>query len=249
MRSNIDNIPCPLCRTENAGAFSQDKRRDYYQCRVCSLVFVPSQQFLSAEDEKKRYDLHRNSPEDLDYHRFLNRLLTPLQQRLSPGSTGLDFGSGPEPVLAGMFEDAGHSMTLYDHFYAPVPAALEKQYDFITATEVVEHLHDPKKELDRLWACLKPGGLLGIMTKCAVERGAFSQWHYKNDLTHVSFFSRATFTWLALQWNADLTFADSDVFLFQKNPVCHLHRVLLRENIPNEITPRAVSGQAVDRRQ
>ena len=31
-----------------------------------------------------------------------------------------------------------------------------------TATEVVEHLRHPGKELDRLWSLLKPGGNLGI---------------------------------------------------------------------------------------
>jgi hypothetical protein len=190
-------------------------------------VFVPSWQFLPAEDEKKRYDLHQNSPEDLNYRRFLSRVFIPMQRCLTPGSSGLDFGSGPEPTLSMMFEEAGHSMTLFDYFYEQVPAVLEKQYDFITATEVVEHLHDPKKELERLWACLKQGGRLGIMTKLAVEQDAFEHWHYKNDLTHVCFFSRATFTWLALQWNADLTFADSDVVLFHKKPVSSPPQVVI----------------------
>jgi 2-polyprenyl-3-methyl-5-hydroxy-6-metoxy-1,4-benzoquinol methylase len=110
-------------------------------------------------------------------------------------------------------------MTLFDHFYEPVPVGLEQQYDFITATEVVEHLHDPKKELERLWACLKQGGWLGIMTNTVVDQDAFTQWYYKNDLTHVCFFSRTTFAWLALQWHAEVVFADSDVVLFYKKPV------------------------------
>ncbi len=219
MSSPIDNTPCPLCRTEKVREYSQDKRRNYYQCQICSLVFVPFRQFLSAEDEKKRYDLHQNSPQDVNYRRFLSRLFFPLQQHLTPGSQGLDFGSGPEPTLSRMFVDAGHTMTLFDYFYEPVPAVLEQQYDFITATEVVEHLHDPQKELERLWTCLKPGGWLGIMTNLSVDRDAFTQWYYKNDLTHVCFFSRTTFAWLALQWHAEVIFADSDVALFHKMPV------------------------------
>lgn len=219
MKSSINNTACPLCRTEKIREYSRDKHRTYYQCRVCSLVFVPSWQFLSAEDEKKRYDLHQNSPQDLDYRRFLSRLFIPLQQKLTPGSHGLDFGSGPEPTLSRMFEEAGHTMTLFDHFYEPVPAVLEQQYDFITATEVVEHLHDPRKELERLWTCLKQGGWLGIMTKAAVPQDTFPQWYYKNDPTHVCFFFRATFTWLALQWYAELVFVGSDVVLFRKSGV------------------------------
>jgi len=207
---------CPLCRCDNARNYFQDRRRDFYQCALCSLVYVPRRQFLSAEDEKKRYDLHRNSPSDPGYRCFLSRIFLPLHRLLAPQSEGLDFGSGPAPSLSRMFEEAGHSMTVYDNFYERVPAALERRYDFITATEVVEHLQDPNHELERLWACLKEGGWLGIMTAHVAEQEAFPQWYYKNDLTHVCFFSRQTFAWLALQWNADLTFADGDVVLFRK---------------------------------
>ena len=186
------------------------------RCQVCSLVFVPPWQFVSAEEEKSRYDLHQNSPEDQGYRSFLSRIFIPMQKCLTPESCGLDFGSGPAPALSVMFEEAGHSMTIFDYFYEHAPSVFERQYDFITATEVVEHLHNPKEELERLWACLKQGGRLGIMTKLAPEHNAFSCWHYKNDPTHVCFFSQATFQWLALQWDADMTFADKDVVLLHK---------------------------------
>jgi hypothetical protein len=179
-------------------------------------VFVPPAFFLQAEEEKRRYDLHRNSPDDPGYCRFLSRLFLPLQRSLPSGSSGLDFGSGPAPTLSRMFEAAGFSITLYDRFYDPDPAALERQYDFITAAEVVEHLHEPGRELDRLWSCLRPGGKLGIMTQPAAEPEAFARWHYQNDPTHVCFFSPATFSWMAVRWDAELTVADADVFLFHK---------------------------------
>lgn len=204
------------------------------------MVFVPPRQFLSAEAEKKRYDLHRNSPRDTGYRRFLSRLFIPLEGCLAPGSFGLDFGSGPEPTLSLMFEETGHSMTNFDRYYAPVRAVLEKQYDFITATEVVEHLHDPRQELERLWACLKPGGRLGIMTQPAVEQDAFPTWHYKNDLTHVCFFSAATFTWLAVRWNAELTFLERDVALFRKRPAVKVFNTGKPANVP--VVPKDVPG-------
>ena len=209
-------LSCPLCRAEKVHEFFQDKRRNYMRCHVCNLVFVPPSQFLSAADEKGRYDLHQNSPYDLEYRSFLSRIYIPMQNCLNPGSCGLDFGSGPEPTLSLMFEEAGHFMTIFDYFYEHVPSALERQYDFITATEVVEHLHHPIMELERLWACLKDGGILGIMTKPAPDQDAFPSWHYKNDPTHVCFFSQITFKWLADKWGAELTFADKDVAIFYK---------------------------------
>ena len=80
----------------------------------------------------------------------------------------------------------------------------------------MEHLHQPKLELERLWGCLKASGWLGIMTKRVLDAEAFSTWHYKNDDTHVCFFSVETFQWLAEQWGATLTIAADDVVLLQK---------------------------------
>jgi len=177
---------------------------------------VPQKQFLSEDEEKARYEQHNNSPDDPLYRNFLGRLFTPLSSRLKPGSEGLDFGSGPGPTLSLMFEEAGYSMAIFDYFFANNPVVFNKHYDFITATEVVEHLHQPAEELDKLWNCLKPGGWLGIMTKQRVSLEAFNNWHYKRDPTHVCFFSRKTFHWLADRWNTNVKFIDKDIVLFYK---------------------------------
>lgn len=215
--SKITGNVCPLCKATNVSKTCQDRWRDYFRCATCKLVFVPPVHFLSAEEEKSRYDLHQNSPGDKDYRQFLSRLFIPMRQRLMPGSHGLDFGSGPGPTLSVMFEEVGYSMEIYDYFYAREPSLFEKRYDFITATEVVEHLHDPKKDLDRLWTCLKPGGNLGVMTKLLPDSDDFAHWRYKDDPTHICFFSRSTFEWLAAYWQTELTFADQDVILFNKS--------------------------------
>ena len=115
-----------------------------------------------------------------------------------------------------MFEELGHTVAIYDHFYAKNPVALQQPYDFITATEVVEHLHDPATILSKLWTLLRPNGFLGLMTKLVQDQDAFAKWHYKNDLTHVCFFSKGTFEWLANQWQARLEFFHNDVILLSK---------------------------------
>ena len=212
----IKNPVCPLCKTLECNVFFHDKCRDYFQCPTCCLIFVPPGQFLSIDEERAEYDLHENIPDDPAYRRFLGRLFLPMQERIKADSCGLDFGSGPGPTLSLMFEECGHLMEIYDKFYAKNPRVLEKQYDFITATEVVEHLRNPEAALSRLWECLKTGGWFGIMTKLAIGKTAFAQWHYKNDLTHVCFFSRDTFRWLAGRWQANLVFIDKDVILFNK---------------------------------
>ncbi|NIC37488.1 class I SAM-dependent methyltransferase [Halomonas desiderata] len=207
---------CPLCASPHSRHFHRDARRDYYRCENCRLAFVPPEQRLSPEQERAVYDQHENRPDDPGYRRFLSRLFEPLQHRLAPGASGLDFGAGPGPTLSLMFEEAGHPMSIYDPFYAPDAGVLERRYDFITATEVVEHLFAPGRELARLAALLPPGGWLGLMTKRVTGEEAFARWHYILDPTHVCFFSEASFECLAEHLGMSVEFPGADVALLQK---------------------------------
>jgi cyclopropane fatty-acyl-phospholipid synthase-like methyltransferase len=98
---------------------------------------------------------------------------------------------------------------------------LDQKYDFITSTEVVEHLYKPKEVLDRLWSILNEKGLLCLLTQVYPEKDAFVKWYYKNDPTHVCFFSLETMQWLADEWQADLEILAKDVFIFKKKPTGH----------------------------
>lgn len=179
------------------------------------LAFVPKPYWLGPEDEKAVYDLHRNDPKDEGYRKFLSRLSTPFSERLAPNRKGLDFGCGPGPALPFLFEAHGHAMDRYDPYYQNDPSVFGRTYDFICATEVVEHLRDPHKEFDQLFRMLKRGGWLGIMTKLVIDKDAFSRWHYIRNMTHVCFYCRETFQYLAKQFQADLVFLEKDVILFR----------------------------------
>lgn len=207
---------CPLCTSVDTDLYHRDVRREYHCCRRCALVFVPPAFRLAPEAERAVYDQHENTPDDPGYRRFLSRLFVPLRERLSDGACGLDFGAGPGPTLSVMFEEVGHPMAIYDPFYAPDPSVLEHTYDFITATEVAEHLFSPGRELARLAARLRPGGWLGLMTKRVTDHAAFTQWHYILDPTHVSFFSEASFRWLADELELGIEFPAADVVLLHK---------------------------------
>ncbi len=199
-----------------AQLYHRDKFRSYYQCAGCALVFVPAEYHLSPADERAYYELHENSLEDPGYGRFLSRCATPLLKALKPHSQGLDFGCGPAPLLAKMLAGAGHRVELYDTFFLRNVDAMQRDYDFVVATEVVEHLADPAAELERLWARLRPGGLMALMTKLVISRERFASWHYIRDPTHICFFSERTFRWLAGRFPAQLQFADSDVIFLRK---------------------------------
>ena len=117
-----------------------------------------------------------------------------------------------------MLREAGFAVALYDSFFAPNEDVLDASYDFISATEVVEHLYWPGRELQRLWALLQPDGWLGIMTKLVRDPLEFASWHYKNDPTHVCFFSAATWRWWAQQHRARQEIIGAEVILLQRGP-------------------------------
>lgn len=209
---------CPLCSSDNSGFYHQDKRRSYYQCQRCHLVFVDPQQLPSADDELHEYRLHQNAATDPGYRRFLSRLANPLLSALNTPVEGLDFGCGPTPLLASILEEHGHSMQIYDPYFFPNASVLERSYQLITCTEAIEHFHHPQREWSLWMSMLAPGGMLAIMTKRVISAERFATWHYKNDPTHVSFFSEATFSWLAAQFRLELILVGQDVVFFS-NPM------------------------------
>jgi 2-polyprenyl-3-methyl-5-hydroxy-6-metoxy-1,4-benzoquinol methylase len=195
-------------------SFHCDKVRTYLRCQQCSLVFVPEHQHLSPAQEKAIYDLHQNQGDDPGYRQFLSRLATPLLQSLKPQSKGLDYGCGPGPLLAQLLREHGHHVELYDPFYAANSTYRRRRYDFVTCSEVVEHFRQPGREFEHLFALLQPRGKLAVMTKLVIDAPAFAKWHYKNDPTHISFFSRTSLQWLADHYGKRLSIMGNDVALF-----------------------------------
>jgi hypothetical protein len=212
---------CPLCKSANAPShYHSDKKRDYFQCNQCKLVYVSPEFLPSKEVEKQEYDLHENSFEDEGYRKFLGKVLTPLTPFIKDMKfgelRGLDFGCGPAPVLASMLEEEGVRMNMYDPFYAHNLSVLEQSYDVVTCTEAIEHFHAPHVEWALFNKLVASGGVLAIMTKRVLDKARFANWHYKNDVTHVSFFSEATFRYLADRDGYDVMFPASDVVIMKR---------------------------------
>lgn len=207
-------VNCPLC-ANRAKPFYSDRKREFFQCLECDLVFVPTQFHLSPEAEKARYDFHHHSPQDSGYRNFLNRLFQPLEKKLSPGARGLDFGCGREPTLSVLFEAAGFSCENYDLHYRNDPSVLERQYDFLTCSETMEHFKNPREEFERFLKLVKPGGWIGIMTQLRDSAPDFEKWFYKDDETHVCFFSRKSFQTLEKTYGLRVEFHSDSVVLFQ----------------------------------
>ncbi len=214
--SNNYSSTCPICDTNQKLAFFQDAEREYYRCSCCDLIFVPRDYHLSEYEERARYDSHNNDPEDPRYRNFFKQLLTPLLAILPRNSYGLDFGSGPGPTLSLMLEECGHKVDLYDKFYAQNDAVFQNRYDFITATEVVEHLSSPLKDLEVLVKILHKDGILAIMTEIVLPQLDFTSWYYKNDPSHLCFYSEKTFVYLANLLGLEIVALSERVIILKK---------------------------------
>ena len=209
-------ITCSLCQSDKTSHFHKEESRQFLICLNCEYVFVPKIYQLSEDEEKLRYDTHNNDPKDIRYRQFLSQLSEPLLKKISDNSFGLDFGSGPGPTLSLMLEDYGHKVALFDKFYAKDTSVFNRKYDFITATEVIEHLSNPMTEINRLIKCLNDGGYLAVMTQILTSKINFSNWYYKNDPSHIGFFSKKTLKYLASNFDLEVEFISERVIFFRK---------------------------------
>lgn len=198
-RATRPDPSCPLCADPGTELFLEAREGRYHRCPSCALRFLDPADRLDRDAEHAHYRQHDNRIEDPGYRRFLSRLADPLRARMRPGAAGLDYGCGPGPALAAMLEESGHRVSLYDPLFAPDRQPLNRTYAFVTCTETVEHFHDPAAEFTTLFDLVLPGGLLAVMTCFQTDDARFERWHYRMDPTHVCFYRRETFAWLARQ--------------------------------------------------
>lgn len=192
-------VTCPLCGAATSAPW-REATGVYRHCTACDLVSRDPATWLDADAERAYYGTHDNRMDDPGYRGFLAQLAEPLMGHLPPGARGLDYGCGTAPALAAMLTDAGFPTVGYDPFFAPEESLLDARYDFATCTEVLEHMHDPPRDLARLDALLVPGGWLGLMTELRPPMRDFARWHYHRDPTHVGFHAEASLRWIAARF-------------------------------------------------
>jgi len=193
----MKNDSCPLCEgPQLTPAFKKRTGEHYLKCQDCSLIFLEASFHLATQLEKEQYDLHENEVQDLRYQNFMEPLITEVLNS-TPGQRGLDFGCGPTSVLRHLLAPQGFDVSLFDKFYYPETKSLEKKYDFIFASEVVEHLHWPKEEFQLFRKLMEDDGVLVIGTSLYDGVEDLSKWSYAMDPTHISLYSRDTFRWIS----------------------------------------------------
>ncbi len=188
--------PCLLCHSESTASFFEGNTQSFHSCSNCGTVFRHPSNFISASEEKARYLTHNNDVNDPRYRQFVSPITESVMEDFNSTSLGLDFGAGTGPVITEILTNKGYRLNLYDPFFHPDVSVLNETYDFIVCCEVIEHFKKPQKEFSLLKRLLKPDGKLYCMTHLLREPLDFGNWYYKDDPTHVIFYSEENLKWI-----------------------------------------------------
>ena len=203
--------PCKICSCPTRSLTHEKSGQTYHVCDACEFIALDDAFLPSPQAERARYVLHENTCGNAGYvrmfRRFMEKAVTPYREELT---SALDFGCGPEPVLAALLRAEGLAVDVYDPFFHPDRAYEGKRYSLITATEVIEHLADPVGTLRGVCGSLADGGRLAVMTLFHPRDDAlFLKWWYRADSTHVAFYSPRTLHELAAKLGLILAVQDS----------------------------------------
>jgi len=238
---------CPLCGSvcpssflDEAVSASLGSTWRYYHCQTCDLIHRDRASYLTVVEERERYAMHENSEQlslnegENGYLRFLKPVLLEIEKRMPGGCRGLDFGCGPGPLLAQQLLRSGYQMSFYDPQFASDESVLRQAYDFVSCTEVLEHLKAPDTVLFQLLRLVSPDvidsqvlrlGTLFFMTgfhsfvplssingpEHIMALANFRIWHYRRDPTHICFFSAKTFRYWAQKNQCEVFFPTRNV--------------------------------------
>ncbi|WP_299439934.1 class I SAM-dependent methyltransferase [uncultured Aquimarina sp.] len=208
-------MDCALCGSGTT-EFSVIKKRAYHHCSNCDGISLHPTYFLSNDKERKRYETHNNDITDLGYQNFVSPIVNAIVKNYGENHQGLDFGSGSAPVITTMLRNLGYVIHTYDPFFDPNSKALHRTYDYIACCEVMEHFYHPNKEFKLLHSLLRENGSLYCKTYLYDTSIDFNSWWYKNDATHVFFYSKNTLNWIKDHYGFSEVIISKKLIIFRK---------------------------------
>ena len=215
-----NNSSCPLCRSPKVHLCgTTDRGLSYFSCGACELIWKHPRDFPSFEQERDRYLQHQNDPHQPAYQKWILELWQPLWQHWQRlGYSGqariLDYGCGPEKVLAQALQVKIKNVKSYDPVFYPDQNVLNEKWDLIYCNEVWEHFQDPQREIGKLRMMMNPGGGLGVRTSWHQGPQHFATWWYQHDITHLHFFNQRALEKVAELFDWQMSVAGKDLVIF-----------------------------------
>lgn len=187
---------CVLCQNNKVGDYLITRKSSFHTCQSCGVVFRNPNYYNTPEEERNRYLFHNQDSEDKGYRASVQPLIDKVAKEQLTTSKGLDFGTGTSAIVANMLAEKGFHMQLWDPFFYPDTGVFKTTYHFITCSETIEHFHHPLAEFNKMYALLNPEGILYCKTELLTQTINFEKWYYKNDATHVVFYTEASLKWI-----------------------------------------------------
>ncbi|MFH1417626.1 MAG: class I SAM-dependent methyltransferase [Planctomycetota bacterium] len=178
---------------------------------------MPSPWHLSPDAQRRRYEKHRNTLEDIGYTDMLARPISLIREYAPDARRVLDYGSGPAEILVEMLKQADYDAAGYDPIFASV-TNLSLPFDAVTCIETFEHFAAPHREIRRIAALIRPGGLLVVQTLFHPGPDRLGDWWYVRDPTHVAFYSHSTLDWICQAFGLTSLYRDDkNLAVFRQN--------------------------------
>lgn len=192
---------------------------EYFRCTSCEHIFTDFFDSWTAEEFAKFIYNDDYVNADPDYTGLRPRQMAAFfAEVLSDvsGANGLDYGGGAG-IFAEILTEKGFSFTCYDPFSQPIRP--ERQFDVVTAFEVIEHSHDPVETLNNILKFTKDDGcvILSQTMQPADICVIGSKWWYMAPRNgHISFYSDLTLQRYCQSYG--LVYARNNSYLMFHNP-------------------------------
>lgn len=189
---------CRLCSKPSTIVFHDT--RIFFACNRCGLIFTDRN--LSDSDSIKHYIAqHDNGFNWIHEADYILKLIPTINDNYAI----LDYGSGCG-LLAKELRERGFNVSCYEPMYDGLfdLSKYNYNYDVIILNEVIEHVDNILLVLNNIYYSLKSKGYIIIKTLRTDSiiispfdfETIFKSWWYKDDLTHISFFSYLTFEYI-----------------------------------------------------
>jgi Methyltransferase domain len=185
--------PCRLCGAPTEARFVMTvlgrHRVAYRRCTGCGSLQTQTPYWLDEAYGGAALNLDVGAAQ----RNIVNLAVVSAVATLLGSRRILDFGGG-DGLLCRLLRDAGFDAAVQDRFREPAYAEVHgagslEGYDLITVFEVMEHLAEPGRELEPLFAA----GAAAILTTTALYAGQGPEWRYlaAEAGQHVFFYSDA----------------------------------------------------------
>ena len=213
------DVKCRVCKIPSE-EFYKDTRT-FYKCPVCYLIFTEEMADEKGSEEHYKKQWTEGNP---DFWKQQVDVFMGVAERFITPAKILDFGSGSGAITEEL-RSRGYDVTplepmehgyLRDQNYPYL-------FNLIVGLEVIEHIPNLWDELRELNDVLQPGGVMIFSTAMtdkfiehpqAVE--VFKGWWYKDDQTHVSFFSTDSVAMMAHKMGYESYVVGDQLFVLKK---------------------------------